>query len=61
MCIRDSPSSISQAAAVEALNGAQKFIKYKGKMVRRGTPMAKRAEEKERARKALAAKGYARR
>ena len=40
---------------------ARNFIKYKGKMVRRGTPMAKRAEERERKRKALGAKGYMKR
>lgn len=38
---------------------ARNWIKgAKGKMYRRGTPMAKRAEERERKRKALAAKGY---
>tara|TARA_B100000123_G_C25718520_1_gene423312 strand:+ start:247 stop:771 length:525 start_codon:yes stop_codon:yes gene_type:complete len=37
---------------------ARNFIRYKGKMIRRGTPMAKKAEEIERRRKALAAKGY---
>lgn len=37
---------------------ARNFIRYKGKMIRRGTPMAKKAEEIERRRKKLAAKGY---
>ena len=37
-----------------------KFIKYKGKMLRRGTPMAKKAEAAEAARKRLGAKGYMR-
>ena len=37
---------------------ARNFIKYKGKMLRRGTPMARKAEEAERRRKKLAAKGY---
>jgi len=41
---------------------ARNWIKgAKGKMYRRGTPMAKRAEERERKRKALAAKGYMKR
>ena len=38
-----------------------KFIRYKGKMIRRGTPMAKKAEKIEEGRKKLAAKGYMRR
>ena len=37
-----------------------KFIKYKGKMLRRGTPQAKKAEAAETARKKLGAKGYMR-
>ena len=37
---------------------ARNFIKTKKGFARRGTPMAKRAEEKEKARKKLAAKGY---
>ena len=37
---------------------ARNFIKTKKGFARRGTPMAKRAEERERKRKALAAKGY---
>ena len=37
---------------------ARNFIKTKKGFARRGTPMAKRAEEKEKARKRLAAKGY---
>ena len=40
---------------------ARNFIRYKGKMYRRGTPMAKRAEKAEKARKRLGAKGYMRR
>tara|TARA_Y100000401_G_C8196091_1_gene161200 strand:+ start:43 stop:552 length:510 start_codon:yes stop_codon:yes gene_type:complete len=40
---------------------ARNFIKYNGKMYRRGTPMARKAEEAERRRKALAAKGYMKR
>ena len=40
---------------------ARNFIKFKGKMYRRGTPMAKRAEAAEAARKRLGAKGYMRR
>ena len=38
-----------------------KFVRYKGKMYRRGTPMAKKAEAAEAARKRLGAKGYMRR
>ena len=56
-----SNSSSNSSSSSSSGRGAQKFIKYKGKMYRRGTPMAKRAEEAERKRKALAAKGYARR
>ena len=37
---------------------AKNFIKTKKGFARRGTPMAKRAEEREKARKRLAAKGY---
>tara|TARA_Y200000002_G_scaffold69723_1_gene54348 strand:- start:162 stop:695 length:534 start_codon:yes stop_codon:yes gene_type:complete len=37
---------------------ARNFIKTKKGFARRGTPMAKRAEERERKRKALGAKGY---
>ena len=37
---------------------ARNFIKTKKGFARRGTPMAKRAEEREKARKRLAAKGY---
>ena len=37
-----------------------RFIKYKGKMLRRGTPMAREAEKREAARKRLGAKGYMR-
>tara|TARA_B100000524_G_C23597865_1_gene351489 strand:+ start:90 stop:620 length:531 start_codon:yes stop_codon:yes gene_type:complete len=40
---------------------ARNFIRYKGKMYRRGTPMAKRAEKAEKARKKLGAKGYMKR
>ena len=40
---------------------ARNFIRYKGKTYRRGTPMAKRAEAAEAARKRLGAKGYMRR
>lgn len=39
-------------------SSAKNFIKTKKGFARRGTPMAKRAEERERRRKALAAKGY---
>ena len=49
---------IKKTTGGDGLRGAQKFIKFKGKMYRRGTPMAKRAEEAERKRKALGAKGY---
>ena len=35
-----------------------KFIKYKGKMIRRDSPLAKRALKKEASRKALGSKGY---
>ena len=38
--------------------GSSKFISYKGKMYRRGTPMAKKAEKAEAARKKLGAKNY---
>ena len=38
-----------------------KFVRYRGKMYRRGTPMAKKAEAAEAARKKLGAKGYMRR
>ena len=38
-----------------------RFVRYKGKMYRRGTPMAKKAEAAEAARKKLGAKGYMRR
>lgn len=38
-----------------------KFVRYKGKMYRRGTAQAKKAEKVEAARKRLAAKGYMRR
>ena len=38
-----------------------KFVRFKGKMYRRGTPMAKKAEAAEAARKRLGAKGYMRR
>lgn len=37
-----------------------RFVRYRGKMYRRGTPMAKKAEAAEAARKRLAAKGYMR-
>ena len=37
-----------------------KFVRYRGKMYRRGTPMAKKAEAAETARKKLGAKGYMR-
>ena len=37
-----------------------KFVRYKGKMYRRGTAQAKKAEKVEAARKRLAAKGYMR-
>ena len=40
---------------------ARNFIKTKKGFARRGTPMAKRAEERERKRKALGAKGYMKR
>jgi hypothetical protein len=39
-------------------SSARNFIKTKKGFARRGTPMAKRAEEREKARKRLAAKGY---
>ena len=35
-----------------------KFIKYKGKMIRRNSPLAKQALKKEASTKALGAKGY---
>jgi len=35
-----------------------KFIKYKGKMIRRDSPMAKQALKKEKARKNLGSKNY---
>ena len=38
-----------------------KFVMFRGKMYRRGTPMAKKAEAAEAARKKLGAKGYMRR
>ena len=38
--------------------GSSKFIRYQGKMYRRGTPMAKKAEKAEAARKKLGAKNY---
>ena len=37
---------------------SSKFIKYKGKMYRRGTPGAKKAEAAEAARKRLGSKNY---
>ena len=40
---------------------AKNFIKTKKGFARRGTPMAKRAEERERRRKKLASKGYMKR
>jgi hypothetical protein len=38
--------------------GSSKFIRYQGKMYKRGTPMAKKAEKAEAARKKLGAKNY---
>ena len=49
MCIRDRGKGIRD-----------RFVRYRGKMYRRGTPMAKKAEAAEAARKRLAAKGYMR-
>ena len=48
-------SSSSSGKGVNA-----RFIKYKGKMLRRGTPMVREAEKREAARKRLGAKGYMR-
>ena len=42
----------------EKKGGTSKFIRYKGKTYRRGTPMAKKAEKAEIARKKLGSKNY---
>jgi len=57
---RNKNKSTSSSTSGTGTGVRSKFIKYKGKMLRRGTPQAKRAESAEAARKRLGAKGYMR-
>jgi hypothetical protein len=58
----EAPKTEKKTDALKIKKGsARNFIRYKGKMYRRGTPMAKRAEKAEKARKKLGAKGYMKR
>ena len=59
--IKKDKSKNSTTSSGSTKGSARNFIKYKGKMYRRGTPMAKKAEAAEAARKRLGAKGYMRR
>ena len=53
-----SKDNSGNTTAKKKTTGASTFIRYKGKTYRRGTPMAKKAEAAEAARKRLGAKNY---